>query len=105
MKLYALFCIMSEDLVKSLIAKVSADPGLQAKIKELKASGASATDIANALGFQLSEEDLSKGKSLVQAGELSDSDLEKVSGGGDQATFKCTNPVIDVDSTCSIFCW
>ena len=96
---------MAEDTIKSLIARISADPSLQEKIKELKASGSSASDIAGALGFELSEEDLVKGKSLIEAGELPDSDLEKVVGGGNEPTFKCTNPVIDIDSTCSIFCW
>ncbi len=64
---------MSEEQIKAFIAKVQADTSLQ---EQLKAEGADPVAIAKAAGFSITTEDLNAPK------ELSDDELEGVSGGG-----------------------
>ena len=64
---------MSEEQLKAFIAKVQADPSLQ---EQLKAEGADPVAIAKAAGFTIKLQDLHR-----QASELSDEELEGVSGG------------------------
>ncbi len=65
---------MSEDQLKAFIAKIQADTSLQA---QLKAQGADAIAIAKAAGFQITAEELKNFKIK----DLSDQELERVSGG------------------------
>ena len=64
---------MSEEQLKAFIAMVQADPSLQ---EQLKAEGADPVAIAKAAGFTIKLQDLHR-----QASELSDEELEGVSGG------------------------
>ena len=64
---------MSEDQLKAFIAKVQADPSLQ---EQLKAENADPIAIAKAAGFTIKQQDLHR-----HASELSDEELEGVSGG------------------------
>ena len=64
---------MSEEQFKAFIAKVQADPSLQ---EQLKAEGADPVAIAKAAGFTIKLQDLHR-----QASELSDEELDVVSGG------------------------
>ena len=66
---------MSEEQLKAFIAKVQADPSLQ---EQLKAEGADPVAIAKGAGFTIKLQDLHR-----QASELSDEELEGVSGGID----------------------
>jgi len=64
---------MSEEQLKAFIAKVQADTSLQ---EQLKAEGADPVAIAKAAGFTIKLQDLHSA-----ASELSDEELESVSGG------------------------
>ena len=64
---------MSEEQLKAFIAKVQSDASLQ---EQLQAEGADPIAIAKAAGFTIKQQDL-----LRQASELSDEELEGVSGG------------------------
>ena len=70
---------MSEEQLKAFIAKVQADPSLQ---EQLKAEGADPVAIAKAAGFTIKLQDLHRGVS-----ELSDEELEGVSGGFKMSDF------------------
>ena len=65
---------MSEEQLKAFVAKVQSDTSLQ---EQLKAEGADPVAIAKAAGFEIKQQDL-----LRHASELSDEELEGVSGGG-----------------------
>ena len=64
---------MSEEQLKAFIAKAQSDPSIQ---EQLKAEGADLVAIAKAAGFTIKQQDI-----LRQASELSDEELEGVSGG------------------------
>ena len=64
---------MSEEQLKAFIEKVKGDTSLQEK---LKAEGADPIAIAKVAGFTIKQQDL-----LRQASELSDEELESVTGG------------------------
>ena len=64
---------MSEEQLKAFIAMVQTDSSLQ---EQLKAEGADPVAIAKAAGFTIKLQDLHR-----QASELSDEELEGVSGG------------------------
>mgnify|MGYP001249059173 CR=1 FL=1 len=64
---------MSEEQLKAFVAKVQSDTSLQ---EQLKAEGADPVAIAKAAGFEIKQQDL-----LRHASELSDEELEGVSGG------------------------
>ena len=64
---------MSEEQLEAFLAKVQSDASLQ---EQLKAEGADPIAIAKAAGFTITQQDL-----LRQASELSDEELEGVSGG------------------------
>ena len=64
---------MSEEQLKAFVAKVQSDTSLQ---EQLKAEGADPVAIAKAAGFEIKQQD------LLHASELSDEELEGVSGGG-----------------------
>ena len=63
---------MSEEQLKAFVAKVQSDTSLQ---EQLKAEGADPVAIAKAAGFEIKQQD------LLHASELSDEELEGVSGG------------------------
>ena len=75
---------MSEEQLKSFIAKVQADTSLQ---EQLKAEGADPVAIAKAAGFSITTEDLKEPRQT-----LSDDELEGVAGGawGDQTDKQLT---------------
>jgi predicted ribosomally synthesized peptide with nif11-like leader len=64
---------MSQEQLKAFLEKVQADTSLQAK---LKAEGADPVAIAKAAGFTISLKDIHR-----EASELSEDELEAVSGG------------------------
>ena len=64
---------MSEEQLKAFMAKVEGDTNLQ---EQLKAEGADPIAIAKAAGFTIKQQDI-----LLKASELSDEELEGVSGG------------------------
>ena len=64
---------MSIEQLKAFIAKAQSDPSIQ---EQLKAEGADLVAIAKAAGFTIKQQDI-----LRQASELSDEELEGVSGG------------------------
>ena len=64
---------MSEEQLKAFITKVQSDASLQ---EQLKAEGADPIAIAKAAGFTIKQQDV-----LLQASELSDDELESISGG------------------------
>ena len=68
---------MSEEQLKAFIAKVQADSSLQ---EQLKAEGADVVAIAKAAGFSITAEDLTAYQ--ADGRELSDEELEGVTGGG-----------------------
>ncbi len=68
---------MSEEQLKSFIAKVKADASLQ---EQLKAEGANPVAIANAAGFSITTEDLNSHR-RNKPEKLSDKELEGVAGG------------------------
>jgi len=68
---------MSEEQLKAFIAKVQADASLQ---EQLKAEGADPIAIAKAAGFSITQADL-EANWKESSRELSDADLENVSGG------------------------
>ena len=74
---------MSEEQLKAFIEKVQADPSLQ---EQLKAEGADPVAIAKAAGFTIKQQDLHRQASA----ELSDEELEGVSGGTVIATLSVT---------------
>ncbi len=65
---------MSEEQLKAFITKVQADASLQ---EQLKAEGADVVGIAKTAGFLITIDDLNS-----HSAELSDEELEGVSGGG-----------------------
>ena len=73
---------MSEEQLKAFIAKVQADTSLQ---EQLKAEGADPVAIAKAAGFTIKLQDLHSA-----ASELSEEDLESVSGGTWQTIVACS---------------
>ena len=74
---------MSEEQLKSFLAKVQTDSSLQ---EQLKAPGADAVAIAKAAGFIVTADELSNAKNV-----LSDYELENVSGGAtNQHTAECS---------------
>ena len=66
---------MSEEQLKAFLEKVKADTSLQEKLKAA-ADADAVTAIAKEAGFNVSADDLTKAQS-----ELSDEELEAVSGG------------------------
>ena len=64
---------MSEEPLKTFIAKVQADTSLQ---EQLKVEGADVVAIAKAAGFSITTDDLAAGRQ-----DLSDDELEYVAGG------------------------
>ena len=66
---------MSEEQLKAFLEKVKGDPSLQEKLKAAADANA-VTAIAKEAGFSISTDDLTKAQS-----ELSDDELEGVSGG------------------------
>jgi predicted ribosomally synthesized peptide with nif11-like leader len=76
---------MSEEQLKAFIAKVQSDDSLQ---EQLKAEGADPIAIAKAAGFTIKQQDI-----LRQASELSDEELEGMSGGMSE-NYDCTATTI-----------
>jgi predicted ribosomally synthesized peptide with nif11-like leader len=78
---------MSEEQLSALLAKLKEDAGLQEKLK-----GAADLDAAVALareaGFVISVDELEAAVS-ARVGELSDEELESVTGGGNSFQMKC----------------
>ena len=72
---------MSEEQLKAFIAKVQSDASLQ---EQLQAEGADPIAIAKAAGFTIKQQDI-----LRQASELSDEELEGMSGGMSE-NYDCT---------------
>ena len=70
---------MSEEQLKALQKAVQADAGLQEKLKAA-ADADAVVAIAKATGFVISVEELEAAAS-AQSGELSDKELESVTGG------------------------
>jgi predicted ribosomally synthesized peptide with nif11-like leader len=75
------FQAMSEEQLKAFLEAVKADAGLQEKLKAAKDADAVVT-IAKAAGFVISADELQKAQA-AQSYELSDEELEGVSGGGE----------------------
>ena len=77
------YCIgtypMSEEQLNAFLEKVKADTSLQSKLKAAKDTDA-VVAIAKAAGFLVSAEELLK---KAQTAEISNAELEAVSGGGD----------------------
>ena len=82
---------MSEEQLKAFIAKVQSDASLQ---EQLKAEGADPIAIAKAAGFTIKQQDV-----LRHASELSDEELEGVSGGTLLTTPILTFPIFN-PATC-----
>ena len=76
---------MSEEQLSAFLAKIKQDTGLEEKLK-----GASDLDavarIAQEAGFDVSQADLLKNK-VQKSDELSDDELEGVSGGAPQCSY------------------
>jgi predicted ribosomally synthesized peptide with nif11-like leader len=72
---------MSSENVKKFSEAVKNDPALQEELKAAGADIAKVVAIAAAKGFDFTEAELSE-FSAKKRGEMSDEDLEKVSGGG-----------------------
>ena len=70
---------MSEEQLKSFIAKVQADTSLQEQLKAAADSDA-ALGIAKEAGFAITAEDI---QSMKSSTDLSDEELEGVAGGGE----------------------
>jgi predicted ribosomally synthesized peptide with nif11-like leader len=68
---------MSEEQLKAFWEAIQADAGLQEKLSAAKDADA-VVAIAEAAGFEISEEELAKAKAQL---ELSDEQLRDVSGG------------------------
>ena len=85
---------MSQDQLEAFIAKVQTDPSLQ---EQLKAEGADPVAIAKAAGFTFKQQDLHRG-----ASELSDEELEGVSGGTNTLTIPYTPIIITNTLTAAI---
>ena len=77
---------MSEEQLKAFLEAVKADAGLQEKLKAASDADATVT-IANEAGFVFSADDI---KSLSAIEELSDEELEFVSGGGGNTIYYIT---------------
>ena len=91
---------MSEEQLTSLLAKLKEDAGLREKLQGAADLDAAAA-VAKEAGFDVSKEDWLKFQAKKQPLELSDEQLETVSGGGsnkDTCQRDCTN-----NSTCD--CW
>ena len=93
---------MSEEQLTSLLAKLKEDAGLREKLQGAADLDAAAA-VAKEAGFDVSKEDWLKFQAKQQPLELSDKQLETVSGGNeasnkDTCARDCTN-----NSTCD--CW
>ena len=85
---------MSQDQLEAFIAKVQTDPSLQ---EQLKAEGADPVAIAKAAGFTFKQQDLHRG-----ASELSDEELEGVSGGTGTTQTTAYTPIIIIGGTVAV---
>ena len=77
---------MSEEQLSALLAKLKEDAGLQEKLQGAADLDA-AVDLAKEAGFDVSKADWLKYQAQ-QTLELSDEELEGVSGGGDQLNWE-----------------
>ena len=75
---------MSEEQLKAFLEAVKADEGLQEKLKVANDADA-VVEIAKAVGFVISAEELQKAQA-----EVSDEELEGVAGGTFTAGMNCT---------------
>ena len=73
---------MSEEQLKAFLEAVKADAGLQEKLNAATDADA-AVAIAKEVGFMISADELQRAQAVGE--ELSDEELESVSGGGLQA--------------------
>ena len=71
---------MSVEQLKAFVEKVKSDTNLQEKVKAA-ASPEAAMEVAKAAGFSITLEDISSMQSETEEEELSDEELEGVSGG------------------------
>ena len=84
---------MSEEQLKTFIAKVQADTSLQ---EQLKVEGADVVAIAKAAGFSITTEDLNTHRQ-----NLSDAELEAAGGGGLDTRDQCDSAYTIVYSDCA----
>ena len=71
---------MSVEQLKAFVEKVKSDTSLQEKVKAA-ASPEAAIEVAKAAGFSITLEDISSMQSETEEEDLSDEELEGVSGG------------------------
>ena len=81
------FSTMSEEQLSALLAKLKEDAGLQEKLKSAADLDA-AVEIAKEAGFDVSKADWLRHQAKVTL-ELSDEELEEVSGGTGRVTDNC----------------
>ena len=78
---------MTKNKFANLLAKLTEDPGLRQRLKESVDVDTAVATVRGA-GFDISKADWIELKAM-HAMELSDEELERISGGGDPDTFWC----------------
>lgn len=86
---------MSSEQMKALLASVTADPEA-AKRLTAATTVADVVAIAADLGYEISADDVESAVTAMQGGEVSDTELAQVAGGGDPTS----DPALCVTGHC-----
>ena len=107
---------MSKDSVKKMFGKIEKDADLRKKYTEIinahnngteKDLAAKLIELGKTSGFAFSKDDLNVARAEIMDafnsnGELSDDDLDKVAGGGEQKALAIATSVISLGIACAV---